>query len=247
MEFKINVDKQDLKKSGVYIIKNNINNRVYIGKTESSFIERAMQHKNFFRNNRANSEIKSFIENNKDAVFSFEVLEKQEDRENFYIEKFKRDCEVFNINSPIFNGRETEYAEKYNTYKGHGSFVNNYDLSIILKQGKQTSNFCKFIEMTKQGYYRKIKSNKPRDSLYGAYLHFCQDGLLSKGLCGFSNSEIHNSIRKKRELKEFADFLKMTPNGLRKRLDNNSLSMSLYHQWVEFLAYKSSKNYRRGE
>ena len=61
-----------------------------------------------------------------------------------------------------------------------------------------------------------------------------------------TNSEIHNIIKVNRELKEFADFLKMTPNGLRKRLDNNSLSMSLYHQWVEFLAYKSSKNYRRG-
>lgn len=92
-------NEKNLECSGVYIIRNNVNNMVYIGRAKNVY-KRAIQHRLNFKRGRCNKKFIGFLQNNHDVVFRVCLLERTEDlknREEFYIEKFNAVERGFNM------------------------------------------------------------------------------------------------------------------------------------------------------
>lgn len=88
---KFNVDLASLYGGGIYVIRNNVNDKVYIGRTKS-FQNRAIGHCNSMYNGKCNYKFRELISLYPDIEFTFEVLERCLDivkREEYYISKFK--------------------------------------------------------------------------------------------------------------------------------------------------------------
>lgn len=88
---KFNVDLASLYGGGIYVIRNNVNDKVYIGRTKS-FQNRAIEHCNSMYSGKCNYKFKELIGLYPNIEFSFEVLERCLDivkREEYYINKFK--------------------------------------------------------------------------------------------------------------------------------------------------------------
>ena len=118
---KLNID--NIEKYGVYIIKNDINNKIYIGSTKMSFLKRIWHHLSCLRNNTHKNPIlqRSFNKYGEDN-FSFHIIEVCENkndvpiREQFYLDQYFNShlrSIIFNIN-PISSGLNTtsEVIEK---------------------------------------------------------------------------------------------------------------------------------------
>lgn len=90
---------KNLECSGVYVIRNNVNNMVYIGRAKNVY-KRAIQHRLNLKRGRCNKKFIEFLQNNPDVVFRVCLLERTEDlknREEFYIEKLNTVERGFNM------------------------------------------------------------------------------------------------------------------------------------------------------
>lgn len=90
---------------GIYIIKNLLNNKMYIGSTTRNFTKRWSIHKVLLRNNKHHSpRLQNSWNKNGEKSFSFEVLEEIQDknlvieRENYYLEFYKSYDKNFGYN-----------------------------------------------------------------------------------------------------------------------------------------------------
>lgn len=96
---RFNVDLASLRGGGIYAIRNNVDKRVYIGRTRN-FKQRALSHSASYSNLTCNSKVRKFIREHPDVEFTFEVLEQCFDikqREEYYISKFRSVEEGFNV------------------------------------------------------------------------------------------------------------------------------------------------------
>lgn len=125
-----------MKKGTIYIIKNKINKKVYIGQTTININERFKQH---MKNSTINSKKQKFYR----AI-------KKYGRKNFYIEALEND-----IDENKLNEKEIYYIDKYN------SFFDGYNST---KGGKgriinKKSDYKKIIELYNKGYSTNEISN----------------------------------------------------------------------------------------
>lgn len=93
------VDLSTLYGGGIYVIRNSIDDRVYIGRTKS-FRDRAIAHSDSMYNGKCNSKFRELLSLHPDVELTFEVLERCFDivkREEYYIDKFKSVEYGFNI------------------------------------------------------------------------------------------------------------------------------------------------------
>ena len=73
---KIQCNTDDLLKTGVYIIRNQINNKIYIGSSVVSFLKRILHHNAMLRNKKhKNSYLQSSYNKHGEENFIFEILE----------------------------------------------------------------------------------------------------------------------------------------------------------------------------
>lgn len=73
--------------SGIYSISNNLNKKIYIGRT-SNFLKRYKEHRYKMKNGGVNYKFASFLEENPNVRFMFnlvEITDNLKDREEFYI------------------------------------------------------------------------------------------------------------------------------------------------------------------
>jgi group I intron endonuclease len=108
---KIQCNTDDLLKTGVYIIRNQINNKIYIGSSVVSFLKRMWHHNAMLRNKKhKNSYLQSSYNKHGEENFIFEILENCEkqkclEREQYWMDYYKSyDKKIgYNIN-PIASG-----------------------------------------------------------------------------------------------------------------------------------------------
>ena len=116
-----------IRKGLIYIIKNSINNKVYIGQTTLSMEDRWKTH------------LKPSVSKQRSSYKIYNAMNKY-GKENFY-------CELLEENIPVkeLNDREIYYIEKYNSFEngynstkgGDGRFINkDYDIENIISQYK---------------------------------------------------------------------------------------------------------------
>ena len=74
MEFIINIPELFSGCSGIYKITNNLNSKVYIGRTKN-LLHRAKEHAYNFRKGFCNKKIDGFIKSNPDVIFTFDVID----------------------------------------------------------------------------------------------------------------------------------------------------------------------------
>lgn len=165
-------DLQDLDRKGVYIIRNSINNIVYIGSTWQSFRLRRKQHFGELKGKKhKNSYLQNFANKYGVDVFTFEILEIVEDkeklfiRENYWLDLYKDNR--FNINPNASGGiqfpkevieRRTatftktmrEVSEWYEKLKN--LTINIHD--VPLKFCKKIKSYC---ILDDKGYFVKAK------------------------------------------------------------------------------------------
>lgn len=125
-----------MKKGTIYIIKNKVNKKVYIGQTTININERFKQH---MKNSTINSKNQKFY-----------IAIKKYGKENFYIEALEN-----NIDENKLNEKEIYYIDKYK------SFFNGYNST---KGGKgriinKKSDYKKIIELYTKGYSANEISN----------------------------------------------------------------------------------------
>lgn len=109
-----------MKQTGVYIIKNIVNNKIYIGSSSHNINNRITVHKRFLKQNKhENSYLQaSYNKHGKDA-FKFEILEfcsKESciEREQYYLDlyqSYKRDI-GYNINEKANSRLGSKYSEE---------------------------------------------------------------------------------------------------------------------------------------
>lgn len=103
--------KCDFNGSGVYKIKNDKNNFVYVGRSKH-LKSRAEEHRRNFEKSRCNRKLRKFIKENPDAVFTFEVLARLpniEEAEEKYIKRFDSVRFGFNL---VYN--DFEIKKRFN-------------------------------------------------------------------------------------------------------------------------------------
>lgn len=117
---KITIEKNQEKKSGVYVITNTINNKVYIGSTISGFKKRIKEHLYELIKNRHHSDHlqKAYNKYGGDS-FEFSILEichKESiiEREQFYLDKYKsyQRKNGYNILEKAYNSQGYKHTEE---------------------------------------------------------------------------------------------------------------------------------------
>ena len=117
---KITIEKNQEKKSGVYVITNTINNKVYIGSTISGFKKRIKEHLYELIKNRHHSDHlqKAYNKYGGDS-FEFSVLEICDkeiiiEREQFYLDKYKsyQRKNGYNILEKAYNSQGYKHTEE---------------------------------------------------------------------------------------------------------------------------------------
>lgn len=124
--------------SGIYKISNDIDNKIYVGRT-INFRKRYLSHRYSFQ--YLNGKIQKFIEKNPDATFKFEIIEitnQLEKREEYWIKKLK------------------SVEEGFNRFHSDQEYINFYDNSIYL--GK--FNIKKITEKRKNKIEKQNKEHK---------------------------------------------------------------------------------------
>jgi len=99
MRFNVSLDVKN--QPGIYKISNNVDNRIYIGRT-TDFEKRFWQHYNKFKFNRCNRKFCSFLDSYPVGCLSFEIVEIcnksiLKEREEFYIQFYNCVESGFNI------------------------------------------------------------------------------------------------------------------------------------------------------
>lgn len=105
MIFEIEIPELFSSLSGIYIIKNNINDKVYIGRAKN-LLRRAIQHKRKFEKLEENRKLNTFIKENPNVKFELSVLEYTnniKEEEEKLIKKYNSVEKGFNI---IYNDEE---------------------------------------------------------------------------------------------------------------------------------------------
>lgn len=109
------------KKSGVYIIKNNINERVYVGSSVNLYKRLNAHTNNLINKKHANAAMMNFVKKHGHECLTFEVIEFCDrsvliEKENFYINKHKAYGVGFNCspvaNAPFVGGFSEETRKK---------------------------------------------------------------------------------------------------------------------------------------
>lgn len=132
----------DYKTGLIYIIKNKINDKVYIGQTTSNLKTRFSQHCK-----------KSTINNRHYKIYN---AIKKYGRDNFYIELLENNIPLVELNE-----KEIEYIEKYDSFKngynstkgGDGRTINkNYDETLIIQMYKNGFSQSEIADVFKVSY-----------------------------------------------------------------------------------------------
>lgn len=182
MQYNINI-KQIGKLCGIYIIKNNINDMVYIGRS-INILKRIKQHIKSFKLGKANEKLCVFIKDNPNAVFTFELLEKTNNiipREEYFIKKYDSVKKGFNILE-----KDADFVKNYSPYKKYRKnteiiqekffikkdLLTNNEILDILQRKRKISAFARFLKMSVQGIYKLLGNNKPQYNQYGNYIEF---------------------------------------------------------------------------
>ncbi len=118
---KINAQIQDLNRTGIYIIKNIINNKFYIGSCSTQLHKRLNHHINSLqRNDHKNTHLQNAFNKYGEDNFIIEILEICDEnilaREQFYLDKFDAINKGYNIN-PLASGTPNMSLETINKRK----------------------------------------------------------------------------------------------------------------------------------
>ena len=143
---KITTEKNQEKKSGVYVITNTINNKVYIGSTISGFKKRIKEHLYELIKNRHHSDHlqKAYNKYGGDS-FEFSVLEICDKeiiivREQFYLDKYKsyQRKNGYNILEKAYNSQGYKHTEE--TLKLIGEISKKRGVNPISIEAKRQAN-----------------------------------------------------------------------------------------------------------
>ena len=118
---KINAQIQDLNRTRIYIIKNIINNKFYIGSCSTQLHKRLNHHINSLqRNDHKNTHLQNAFNKYGEDNFIIEILEICDEnilaREQFYLDKFDAINKGYNIN-PLASGTPNMSLETINKRK----------------------------------------------------------------------------------------------------------------------------------
>ena len=147
MKFIINIANENIHKSGIYKISNDITSEIYIGST-NDFIRRAKQHEYKIKLRKHNSKINHLLKIYPDIIFTFSILEISTD----------------------YKKLEYDYIHKLNTVEHGLNILNNpddYKLLYVYKHPQKKEKFkVKLIKKVLPienyitGYVRKKKRRK---------------------------------------------------------------------------------------
>lgn len=153
MQIKCNLN--DLEKTGVYIFRNTLNNKCYIGSTIVSFQERMKHHVNCLRINRhKNSHFQHAWNKYGESVFEYDVLEICEKDKCLLREQYYLDTILFA--KEYIDGISTKFLEL--GYNINPLATGTPSLSVEA-QAKRLETYKKFIHEASK-YYQDYKNNK---------------------------------------------------------------------------------------
>ena len=170
-----------MKVGNIYIIKNKINNKVYIGQTTMTVHERFMTH------------LKPCTQKIKRNYKLYNAISKY-GRENFYVETLEN-----NVPLDELNEREIDYIALYDSYYhgynstkgGDGRIINkveNEDILLSLaKSGIKAEDIAKQLNVNKATVFRTLHK-------LGFYYHASQEDIVNLSEQGLSNKEIAKQL-----------------------------------------------------
>lgn len=170
-----------MKVGNIYIIKNKVNDKVYIGQTTMTVHERFMVH------------LKPSTQKIKRNYKLYNAISKY-GRENFYVETLES-----NVPLEELNEREIYYIALYNSYYqgynstkgGDGRIINkieNEDILLSLaKSGMKAEDIAKQLNVNKATVFRTLHK-------LGFYYHANQDDIVRLSEQGLSNKEIAKQL-----------------------------------------------------
>lgn len=162
----IKCNESDLVKTGVYIFKNNVNNKCYIGSTVVSFEKRMMHHLYHLKNGKhKNSHFQSAWNKYGENNFEFDILEICEKsqclvREQYYLDTILHAKEFINKTSD-------EFLEKGYNINPLASGTPNLSKETI---DKRKTTFKQFIEKASEEYYKFKNFEIDYDDISDRYL-----------------------------------------------------------------------------
>lgn len=212
------------KYGNIYIIKNTINNKVYIGQTTMNIEDRFKAHIK-----------KSTIKNRKYKLYN---AFKKYGVENFYIEMVEENIPINKLDN-----KEMFYIEKYDSYKngynstkgGDGRTINKkFDENKIIKlykNGKSTTEIAKIYNVSGATITRVLKRNKINTRENGnKYQQFDMEEFKRQWFGNYSLNEMSKYFNcDKRTIERNANRLNLPPKnknlfkdekGRFKRIDN---------------------------
>lgn len=139
-------DKKELKQCGVYAIKNSINNKIYIGSTCTSFLNRIYNHTlNLNRNTHCNKYLQRAWNKYGNDTFIFEILEICTSNKNNTLKKEQKYLDMLH---PEYN-----ICKIARSVKGRLMSNANKELVRIRMSGKNNHNY----DFTKYIFFHPIK------------------------------------------------------------------------------------------
>lgn len=172
---KFNVDLASLYGGGIYVIRNNVNDKVYIGRTKS-FQNRAIEHCNSMYSGKCNYKFKELIGLYPNIEFSFEVLERCLDivkREEYYINKFKavenglnilhNDEEFGEIYRHSAKPKQKKEKKQFRAYELNVDDIQDFEMGYIRVKGKFVHSPEEVSKIKKEGFVLvEYESDKPK-------------------------------------------------------------------------------------
>lgn len=135
------------KQIGIYIIKNKINNKVYIGSTIKDFIKRWSIHKVFLRNgNHHSPRLQNAWDKYGEENFEFQILELLEEkekiieRENFYLQEYKSYDKKYGYNI-CKTAYENPMKNVSNGKQKHGMYNKTHSIEARKKISENHADF----------------------------------------------------------------------------------------------------------
>ena len=199
----IYINMKDNKNAGVYIIKNIINGKFYIGSTSRSFVERYRYHIGYLRKNKHdNPHLQNSWNKHGELNFKFEVLEicpphTNFIREQYYIDTLKPAYNILKNAGTLLGYKHTDItkskigkASKGENNHGFSGYFTFYNPSYGIFKGSFKEFNEKFKFKSNIGYKLKTKCLiKSKGWIYIGKLR-CK---IPRNLDEFYNDRIHNN------------------------------------------------------
>lgn len=148
-------------KSGIYCIKNILNNKLYVG-SSTRIYDRFYRHK---KDLQSNTHCNRYLQNswNKygEGGFKFEVIEECSkenliEREQYWLDFYKENGKVYNVRLKVESNRGLKHSAEHNRKIGDA----NRGKKISDEQKKKVSDSLKGRKLTKESIEKRTESRK---------------------------------------------------------------------------------------